>query len=671
MHCYSLVQTYPSTLSRKKCVAMSESEAEQAMEKEESPRAMLEEPEKEEEKEEKEDEDKVAGDLEDEAEEAKKKEQDMEEEDTVHTEHTEEDRKTNAKEEPTEPTPVEEDVKPITAAPSKRHSDNDDDAPPRKSSKLSDGAVESPQTRPVARVLIGVSGTTSTAEASANMAQEAQLQKLVTEGDYAGAAALQKEMAKSPVNEETYQAKLNLLLANQDYAGAAKLQAEVKGSQSRVDEDAHEAELARLVSIEDYAGAAKLKEEKQKRPDNQHVLPRANAELQRALAAAATARTAATQAARALEARNLGHAAEIQRLLAKTDYAAAAEYEKEKKAMTEEYQAKSKLAVEQESILSSMGGSLPTADSSQATAPLVQAGIAVSTSQAGQSTSEQAQIRAYPRNCVKVTVEQLMQTSAPMPSEVKLEGVRILSYSKISSVPAQKGKNKGKGKANTKGKSKGKDGKVGKTDNGRQDAKFAYVGQDKHIIAIATFGDDTQHLLDDFIGCSVDIQGLRPRPGQMGTLYWSAATSIVKRPDSHESDIPLEFEYDTTATTKDLATISHMQEYNKGDYVALVIRPQSVEEQWTQNDESYLLVHGYDMDRVATGPMRFWRHELGDIIEGKIYLIRGLKVVDQTYWSEDVYKYVPKEDGTKTVEISFRTAIEDLTAVTEIATYFT
>ena len=88
-------------------------------------------------------------------------------------------------------------------------------------------------------------------------------------------------MAKSPVNEETYQAKLNLLLANQDYAGAAKLQAEAKGSQSRVDEEAHEAELARLVSIEDYAGAAKLQAEKQKRTDNQHLLPPANAELKR------------------------------------------------------------------------------------------------------------------------------------------------------------------------------------------------------------------------------------------------------------------------------------------------------------------------------------------------------------------------------------------------------
>jgi hypothetical protein len=76
------------------------------------------------------------------------------------------------------------------------------------------------------------------------------------------------------------------------------------------------------------------------------------------------------------------------------------------------------------------------------------------------------------------------------------------------------------------------------------------------------------------------------------------------------------------------------------------------------------------MDGAATGPLRFWRYEVGDIIEGKIYLIRGLKVLDETYWSDDVGRYVPKEDGTKTVEVNFRTALEDITDVKEIAQYF-
>ena len=149
------------------------------------------------------------------------------------------------------------------------------------------------------------------------------------------------------------------------------------------------------------------------------------------------------------------------------------------------------------------------------------------------------------------------------------------------------------------------------------------------------------------------------------------AEIITKRLENVHADDPPAFEYDTTTVTRDLATIAHVQEQAKGTYIALVIRPQSVEELWTQSDESYLCVHGYDMDGVATGPLRFWRHDQGDIIEGQIYIVRGLKVVDETYWSDDAYKYIPKEDGTKTVEISFRTSLEDVTEVKDIAQYFT
>ena len=45
-------------------------------------------------------------------------------------------------------------------------------------------------------------------------------------------------------------------------------------------------------------------------------------------------------------------------------------------------------------------------------------------------------------------------------------------------------------------------------------------------------------------------------------------------------------------------------------------------------------------------------------------------IVDQMVWSDDQYRYVPKDDGSKTVEITFRTAIEDVSAVSEIAQYF-
>ena len=76
------------------------------------------------------------------------------------------------------------------------------------------------------------------------------------------------------------------------------------------------------------------------------------------------------------------------------------------------------------------------------------------------------------------------------------------------------------------------------------------------------------------------------------------------------------------------------------------------------------------MNGAATGALRFWRYVDGDIIEGRIYIVRGLKIVDETYWSDDAWKYVPKEDGTKTVEITFRTALEEVTDVVALARYF-
>jgi hypothetical protein len=130
------------------------------------------------------------------------------------------------------------------------------------------------------------------------------------------------------------------------------------------------------------------------------------------------------------------------------------------------------------------------------------------------------------------------------------------------------------------------------------------------------------------------------------------------------------FEYETSAVAPDFATVDHIQEYPKGHFVALVIRPQSVEEQYTTGREPYLRVHGFDMDGTATGAIRFWRYTASDIISGKIYIIRGLKVVEETYWSDDAWKYTPKEDGAKTIEITYRTAVEDVTDVVEIAKYF-
>ena len=56
----------------------------------------------------------------------------------------------------------------------------------------------------------------------------------------------------------------------------------------------------------------------------------------------------------------------------------------------------------------------------------------------------------------------------------------------------------------------------------------------------------------------------------------------------------------------------------------------------------------------------------GDVVEGNVYIVRGLKVAAETVWDDGKWKYVPRGDGTKKAECKDRTAMEDVTHVEEI-----
>ena len=128
------------------------------MEKEESPRAMLEEQRKKEKKRRRRMRTRWRGDLEDRQRRRRRRSRRRRKK-TRYIQSTQ--KKTGNQtlsEEPKEPTPVEEDVKPITAAPSKRHADTYADAPPQEVAQAQRWSSRVTPTRPVARALIGVSG---------------------------------------------------------------------------------------------------------------------------------------------------------------------------------------------------------------------------------------------------------------------------------------------------------------------------------------------------------------------------------------------------------------------------------------------------------------------------------------------------------------------------------
>ena len=123
--------------------------------------------------------------------------------------------------------------------------------------------------------------------------------------------------------------------------------------------------------------------------------------------------------------------------------------------------------------------------------------------------------------------------------------------------------------------------------------------------------------------------------------------------------------------SQDFATCGYVQESQLGQFVALVFLAISIEDKWTEGTgDPYALVYGRDMDGVTTGAMRFWRFEEGDVQQGSIYIARGLKVVADKYWNNEEYRYVPRTDGVKSVECCWRTALEEVTHVSDIAFWF-
>ncbi len=82
----------------------------------------------------------------------------------------------------------------------------------------------------------------------------------------------------------------------------------------------------------------------------------------------------------------------------------------------------------------------------------------------------------------------------------------------------------------------------------------------------------------------------------------------------------------------------------------------------------YLQVSGVDMDGVDFGPLRLWKHVIGDVEVGNICILRGLKVANEKQWNGE--KYVSDREGAKKLDCDARTAIEDVSDQPEITSYF-
>ena len=265
----------------------------------------------------------------------------------------------------------------------------------------------------------------------------------------------------------------------------------------------------------------------------------------------------------------------------------------------------------------------------------------------------------------EMSIVDMLRPNTPFPCAVKITACRVLCYGKPSTV-ASKGKNKGKGK--DKGKGSGKGGGKGQ-DSEMQNVQVCYIGQaDGHIMCLAAFGSATAQVPSTMPTTIVDVSPLVPKPGVAGLLHFTDQTIMSPT----RLTTPTDFDYDTSAVGNHLATLDLVQQSPIGHHLDLVIFVQSTEEKYTETKhELYIVVYGIDMAGQTTGALRLWRFESDDVQQGKTYIARGVRVAAVTAWNGEQNRYAPRDDGAKTVECCWRTALEDVSHVSDITSWFT
>ena len=131
------------------------------------------------------------------------------------------------------------------------------------------------------------------------------------------------------------------------------------------------------------------------------------------------------------------------------------------------------------------------------------------------------------------------------------------------------------------------------------------------------------------------------------------------------------FEYNTSVETQDFASIGFMNEVQFNSFLALVVKIIFFEEKWTNDGrEPFLVVSAVDMYGTALPELRLWHFDSNDIITGALYIIRGLEVVPSETYNYDTGRYEKRGDGSKALRCNFRTAMEDVSHITQILSFF-
>ena len=267
----------------------------------------------------------------------------------------------------------------------------------------------------------------------------------------------------------------------------------------------------------------------------------------------------------------------------------------------------------------------------------------------------------------RITIKEVCEAEFVQHKRVRLERVRVLSIGK----PEQrKGKGKSRGRAQGQGRGKGANKGAGKEN--LQVSQVVYFGDEEgYIVCTLASGENIQRVPPaSALNGLATVSALKPRPGNKGVLYWTEDTKVSVQLEGVDLGGPPVFPYDVCVSPY-FATMAFAGEVKLGEHIALVFKALAVETRYTyDSNEAYLEVQGVDIEGAPTGALRFWRFEEGDIAEGRGYIARGLKVAAERRWDDELNKYVCRDDGTRRMECTGRTAVEDVSHVAAIMTFF-
>ena len=263
---------------------------------------------------------------------------------------------------------------------------------------------------------------------------------------------------------------------------------------------------------------------------------------------------------------------------------------------------------------------------------------------------------AIPHVVREIYIEDLQNTNTVLGARVKLCHVRYLSESKVNETRGKgKGDAKGKGKKGKKGKGDAK----GKPETGSQQA--VYFGDDSGLtVCTLAFDGDLKNVGQNEFGTLMDVDGLKPRPGQPDLLHWCDVTKMNKLLEPMHREAGFSFNYVANIGSTDFVTKETLQERKLASFVSMLLFVNHAEQKYTQTNEKYLAIHAVDTNSQVVGPMNFWGWAEDEVFAGNHYVFRGLRVAQAKTWDYEAWKWVTDLSGERIVEYSNRTAVEDV-----------